>query len=154
MLAHHLRHLRKSWVCKSPQIRWKSVFDYRVACAVWGDWISLSGSGGRLFCVGKSEEARPGWFEHANSCRPSSIPPTSAKNASKRLRSWYESGPAKGKNRSYICYLCGLTTHETKRCYLRKIFQEEVREIAAQKIGERKETKIDRTEWIEYTIGI
>lgn len=48
------------------------------------------------------------------------------KNASKRLRSWYERGPQSKKKRNYCCGLCGLSGHTAKQCELRQIFDEEV----------------------------
>lgn len=61
---------------------------------------------------------------------PVALPPPRGrppKNASKRLRSWYERGAAQ-KRRRYSCALCGLDSHTAKNCDLRQIFEEEVAE--------------------------
>ena len=42
------------------------------------------------------------------------------KNASERLKSWYEQGPNCAKKRKYLCSLCGLDTHTAKTCELRE----------------------------------
>ena len=50
-----------------------------------------------------------------------------SKNCSKRLRAWYERGPAEKRKRAYTFELCGFKTHTDRDCQLQQIFDEEMR---------------------------
>lgn len=61
------------------------------------------------------------------------------KDASRRLKSWYEKGGSHLKKRRYGCSLCGLEGHRMNVCTLKQAFDEELDDIRGRKRPRREE---------------
>lgn len=63
---------------------------------------------------------------------PVALPPPRGrppKNASKRLKAWYERGSSHSKRRKYACGLCGKPGHRMTSCSLKQTFEEELSDL-------------------------